>query len=83
MHFSQHVLTQDLYPLGLGYYAAALGHAMTREFHDDHLLIYCVKGRGLLKVGPRRGYLKAGQLVLLPRGLAHNYASDAADPWTI
>lgn len=80
---SQHPLARDLYPLGLGHYVGALGHAMTRESHDDYLLIYCIEGRGSLTVGERQGYLKAGQLLLLPRGLAHAYAADDADPWTI
>ncbi|RDE19457.1 AraC family transcriptional regulator [Motiliproteus coralliicola] len=79
----QHPLSSDLYPLGIGHYVQALGHAMTREDHDDYLLIYCTEGRGALTVGQHHGYLKAGQLVLLPRGLAHTYSADDADPWTI
>lgn len=79
----QHPLSRDLYPLGIGHYVQALGHAMERETHDDYLMIYCTEGRGSLTVGPRQGFLKAGQLLLLPRGLAHAYCADDADPWTI
>ncbi len=80
---NQQPLAQGLYPLGIGHYVEAMGHAMTRESHDDYLLIYCIEGRGSLTVGERHGYLKAGQLLILPRGLAHAYAADDADPWTI
>ncbi len=80
---SRDPLASELYPLGIGHYVEAMGHAMERESHDDYLLIYCIEGRGALTVGPRHGYLKAGQLLLLPRGLAHAYAADDADPWTL
>ena len=79
----QHPLSSELYPLGMGHYVQAMGHAMERESHDDYLLIYCIAGRGSLTVGQRHGYLKGGQLLLLPRGLAHAYAADDDDPWTI
>ena len=79
----QQPLSSELYPLGIGHYVAALGHAMTRDTHDDFLLIYCTDGRAALTIGERQGYLKAGQLVLLPRGLAHTYQADDSDPWSI
>ncbi|WP_207063583.1 AraC family transcriptional regulator [Motiliproteus sp. SC1-56] len=79
----RHPLSRELYPLGIGHYVAARGHAMERENHDDYLLIYCTEGRGELIVGPRRGHLEAGQLVLLPQGLAHRYRADDSQPWSI
>ena len=76
-------LTRDLYPHALGYYPHAAGHHMRRDEHDDHLLLYCVSGRAWADVDGRRHQVGAGDLLLLPRNVAHTYAADDSDPWTI
>lgn len=45
---SRHPLGHELWPGALGVYRQAAGHAMAREAaeHGDHLLLYCVQGRG-------------------------------------
>ncbi|MBY4675055.1 AraC family transcriptional regulator [Marinobacterium arenosum] len=78
-----HPLSKGLYPLGIGYYQRASGHHMARQEHDDNLLIYCLEGRGRLTVGEERHTVRAGDLMLIPRGIAHAYQSGKADPWTI
>ncbi|MCG3030133.1 AraC family transcriptional regulator [Pseudomonas aeruginosa] len=40
-----HPLSRDLYPTSLGHYRRARDHRMSRERHDEHLLIYCSEGR--------------------------------------
>ncbi|WP_306786919.1 AMP-binding protein, partial [Stenotrophomonas maltophilia] len=45
-----HPLSRDLYPTSLGHYRRARDHRMSRERHDEHLLIYCSEGQGLLRV---------------------------------
>ena len=41
-----HPLCGDCLPHGVGYYPRAAGHQMGRASPRDHLLIYCVAGRG-------------------------------------
>lgn len=78
-----HPLTRDCYPTAMGYYPQARNHRMSRSRHDDNLLIYCVDGGGRLEVAGQRYEVAAGDLALLPQGLAHSYAASAAHPWSI
>lgn len=78
-----HPLGRDLYPLGIGHYPQARGHRMARDEHDDCLLLYCTGGAGWLDTSAGRENIAAGSLVLLPPGVAHRYAADARDPWTL
>lgn len=75
-------LTRQLYPRALGFYPVARGHRMQRELHDDHLLLYCTAGEGRL-VADGHWRIAAGDVVLLPAGVAHHYWSDDARPWTV
>lgn len=78
-----HPLARDLYPLALGHYPQARGHRMAREVHDDCLLVYCTAGRGQLRADGRDWTVEPGSLLVLPPGVAHAYAADDEDPWTI
>ena len=80
---SQHPLAKDLYPLGLGYYKQALNHTMSRNKHDDYLIIYCLDGEGKLTVNKQIHIVKAGDIICLPKGVAHAYKASEATPWTI
>ncbi|MEM1113509.1 MAG: AraC family transcriptional regulator [Pseudomonadota bacterium] len=80
---ARHPLTKDCYPTAMGYYPEAHGHRMQRQRHDDNLLIYCTAGRGSLRAGSWLGEVAAGQLILLPQGLAHLYEAHGKDPWTL
>lgn len=80
---ARHPLTKDCYPTAMGYYPSAHGHRMKRLRHDDNLLIYCVSGRGSLAAGDWSGRVEAGQLILLPQGLAHEYRALRAQPWSV
>jgi len=79
----RHPLTRDCYPTAMGYYPHATGHRMQRSRHDDNLLFYCVDGAGRLEAGDQHCAIGSGDLVLLPQGLAHSYASSTSRPWTI
>ena len=46
-----HPLCGDCLPHGVGYYPRAAGHQMGRASPRDHLLIYCVAGRGEVDLG--------------------------------
>ncbi len=79
----RHPLTRDCYPTAMGYYPKAIGHRMQRPRHDDNLLLYCVEGRGELETDGLVLAVGAGDLVLLPQGLAHSYAASDGQPWTL
>lgn len=79
----RHPLTRDCYPAAMGYYPHALGHRMRRLRHDDNLLLYCVEGHGRLRAGEQRLNIGPGNLMLLPQGLAHSYAADREQPWSL
>ena len=78
-----HALTSDCYPLAVGIYQNARGHAMRRTQHDDNLLIYCFGGKGTLKTKSWQGDISTGQLLLLPSGVSHEYRADKDEPWSI
>lgn len=84
---SQHPLTKHLYPLAYGHYLQAHGHSATRQTHSDYLLIFCHQGRGHYQLTHQQkiiqGELNAGQLLLIPQHVAHHYAADESNPWSI
>ncbi len=80
---ARHPLTRECYPAGMGYYPVASGHRMERQRHDDNLLIYCVDGQGHAGTPDWSGPVGAGDMLLLPQGVAHQYRADPARPWTI
>ena len=80
---ARHPLTRECYPAAMGYYPAASFHRMQRSRHDDNLLIYCVEGKGFASTGEWSGSIEAGEILLLPQGMAHHYQADDENPWTI
>ena len=80
---SEHPLSEGCYPLAFGYYPDAAGHEMQRREHTNHLLIYCVKGRGSLQSGSDRWPVGPGDLMLVPPDMPHAYQADADEPWSI
>lgn len=78
-----HPLSRDLYPLAFGYYPQAVDHRMQRRTHETHLLLYCSGGRGELQLDSGHYAIAAGDVVLLPAGLAHAYHSDQQQPWSV
>jgi AraC-like DNA-binding protein len=79
----KHPLTRECYPTAMGFYPEARHHRMKRERHDDHLLIYCVAGHGRAAAGDWSVEVGPGELLLLPRDLAHDYGADPESPWSI
>lgn len=79
------VRSRDCYPVAMGFYEKAAGHAMqrSRPEHEDHLLLFCVQGEALLDVDGDEQLLRAGMLALLPAGVAHAYRADGEQPWSL
>ena len=80
---ARHALSSGCYPLAMGFYPEAAGHQMRRERPEDHLLIYCRSGDGWLEVEDGRFEITTGDLLVLPKNIAHAYGADARSPWTI
>jgi len=80
---AENPLSRQLYPLGIGYYQQASGHKMSRQKHDDHLLIYCIDGQGSLSIADKTMRINPGDLMILPQGLPHSYEARKQNPWSI
>ena len=79
----QHVLSRDCFPTALGYYPRAYDHQMGRIGHDDFIMIYCASGAGELVTDSYQGQVVSGDLIVLPPGSKHRYASQDNSPWTL
>jgi len=73
-----------LYVTDIGYYPKAKSHYRER-FHgaEQHILIYCHEGRGMVKIRKTEYKIEAGDFITIPLKTAHTYAADEKDPWTI
>ncbi len=80
---ARHPLGQGCYPQALGFYPEARGHRMQRQVPEDHLLIYCRAGQGWLETADGRLAVSGGDLLLLPKGVAHAYGADPHKPWSL
>lgn len=93
---SRHPLAHELWPEALGVYRQAAGHAMARDAdeHGDHLLLYCVQGRGEVRWDPAPSLvgaasaakpLRAGRLALAtaPASLDLDAPAVAVGPGTL
>ena len=80
---SLNAVSRGLYPLAFGNYKKAYKHNVERNSHSDNLLILCTEGRGKVTSDNFSCAIEAGQVLILPRGIKHQYESDTKDPWTI
>jgi AraC-like DNA-binding protein len=80
---ARHPLTKDCYPTAMGFYPEAAGHEMKRERHDDNLIIYCAAGRGSAVTPDWSGRVSAGDVLILPQGVPHQYRALRRNPWSL
>lgn len=66
-----------------GFFPHAAHHWRSRMASGETIVIHCVAGRGLVRVGDRTFRVGRHQVVVIPAGIRHRYEADAADPWTI
>jgi len=67
-----------------GRFDRVLGHYVDRPSGcPQHVLIFCLDGRGTVQAGKHKLRMRRGHGVVLPVGIAHQYEADARDPWTI
>ncbi|QJE95716.1 AraC family transcriptional regulator [Luteolibacter luteus] len=75
---------RDLQVTHIGHFGPARNHFVKRLHGTaEHILIYCLAGKGECRLGNRQWPVAAGDAVILPPGKTHSYLADPADPWTI
>ncbi len=83
-NLEHNIITKSLYVTNIGYYPNAKYHFRQREKGiEQHILLYCISGCGWIEVARRKLKINENQVVVLPAGLSHRYASDNAKPWSI
>jgi AraC-like DNA-binding protein len=73
-----------MYVTDMGYYSRAASHHVQRmQGAPEHIIFYCMDGKGWVET--KRGYFKVGpnQAFVLPSNEQHQYGADPEDPWSI
>lgn len=77
-------LLSGMYLTDIGFYPKAKFHYRERDQGlDQYILIYCIDGKGEVKIGESAYTLIAGNFIVIPADQSHAYASDKNNPWTI
>lgn len=77
-------VTSDLYITDIGYYPEARFHFRERlSGTSQFILIYCVSGRGVIRLNNILHDLNADYYFIIPAWMPHSYHSDERDPWSI
>ncbi|MDR1780989.1 MAG: AraC family transcriptional regulator [Tannerella sp.] len=77
-------LVNDLIIRSLGYFPTARHHYIDRPHGcPEHVLIYCVKGKGWFETCGNRQTLSENMFVLLEASKSHKYGADSKTPWSI
>nr|WP_295872467.1 AraC family transcriptional regulator [uncultured Chitinophaga sp.] len=75
---------QTMYITDIGYYPKAKFHYRRRlNGAPEHILIYCLEGRGNIRLSKKDHPIKAGDCFIIPRDWPHAYQAQDTDPWTI
>lgn len=68
----------------IGYYPKAKFHFRERLHGiDQHIIIYCIEGKGWTEIGKAKQTIQPGDFIVVPAETAHRYGADENDPWTI
>ena len=80
-----HPIIKDTYITDIGYYPRAKHHYRERPRGcDSYILIYCVSGRGWIRLGDQNAFpLTEQSVAVIPQGTPHAYGADEFDPWSI
>lgn len=77
-------ILRDLLVTRIGYCSRASGHFIPRpEGSLDHVLHYCVEGKGWCEIEGRRWIVPPQTVLLIPAGVPHCYGAVDRDPWSI
>jgi AraC-like DNA-binding protein/mannose-6-phosphate isomerase-like protein (cupin superfamily) len=73
-----------LYVTDLGFYPRANHHYRERPHGiSQHILIYCLEGKGWLEVPNGKFEVNPNEFLLIPADMPHKYGADEKNPWTI
>lgn len=79
-----HPLIRPLYPTDIGHFPEAQFHYRERQDGcDQHIMIYCVKGKGWFTIDGKSQPVHQDNLLIIPKDTPHVYASSDTNPWTI
>lgn len=68
----------------LGRFDRVRDHYVRRDHgSEQHILIVCVAGRGVVRFGGRHWAVRQGNGILIPAGTPHEYFASGLDPWTL
>ncbi|QNN40958.1 AraC family transcriptional regulator [Pedobacter roseus] len=74
----------NLFVTDIGYYRKASNHYAQRNHGaDQHILIYCIEGKGNVEFQGTSYHVEAGNFIIIPKKTAHIYQADPILPWTI
>ncbi len=77
-------ILKDLLVTRIGYCSRAAGHFIPRpEGSLDHVLHYCVDGKGWCEINGRRWTIGPETVLLIPARVPHCYGAADKDPWSI
>ncbi len=77
-------ITQFLYVTDIGYFPNAKYHYRNRkEGCDNHILIYCVSGKGNIIFIDKILTLEQNSYIIIPKSVPHEYMADFLHPWSI
>lgn len=77
-------LISHLFITDVGFYPKAKFHYRERNTGiSQHILIYCIDGKGWLQLENKEMEVQRGQYIIIPAEMTHSYGSDENDPWSI
>lgn len=76
------VLFQKLFVKWAGLYKHAEGHYVKERTLKEHVLVYCIEGRGELEIEGESWSIEEGDLFICPGGVPHTYRADTKYPWS-
>lgn len=87
-NIKKNVIKNDLinrfYLTDMGFYPHAVNHYRERKMGcHQHILLYCIEGRGTVNVQGSALELAPNAFVIIPRNVPHCYKSSEEDPWSI
>ena len=77
-------LVSDLFITDIGYFPLAKNHHRLREKGcENHILILCVDGMGIVKLDEEVFTLTKHTYIIIPQNTPHEYYADSKHPWSI
>lgn len=77
-------ITRQVYITDIGYYPKAHFHYVERSAGiGQHILIYCVEGKGWIDIHKKKLDIGPSQFITIPAHTPHRYSASEKDPWTI